>query len=166
MIISELRANAWKLASAVLTVLAVAALLSALYFRGSAALSNASAKAAQQEADYQRSRADAVEGVLIKERAKNEAMAEIATQYEVEKREIETAAERTISDLRAGHLRLRQLWEAKAATADLSAAVTSASQPDDGAAGRKESAGRIVRAAAECDAQIRGLQEVIKEDRR
>lgn len=165
MIATELRANAWKLASAVLTVLAVVALLSALYFRGSAALSDAGARTAQQEADYQRSRANAVEGVLIKERAKNEALVEISTKYEADKREIETAAERTVADLRAGNLRLRQLWEAKAATADLSATVAAASQPDDGAADRKESASRIVRAAAECDAQVVRLQEVIRADR-
>jgi hypothetical protein len=59
-ILSEARANAWKFTSAALLVLAVAALLSALYFRGSAALSDASAKAAEADRDYARSERDAL----------------------------------------------------------------------------------------------------------
>lgn len=75
---AELRANAWKFTSAALLVLAVAALMSALYFRGSAALSDASAKAAEQEADYQRSQVNA----LLNARKRDESSADLASKAE------------------------------------------------------------------------------------
>ena len=90
----------------------------------------------------------------------------IAKDYEEQKDAAAAESDRIIADLRAGNLRLRQLWQAQAATADLSQAVARAAQPDEGARDREESAAAIVRAADECDAQVRGLQQVIEADRR
>lgn len=78
MVLSELRANAWKAASGVLAVLAVAALLAALVFRGSATLSDARAQMAEQEADYQRAQVDS----LSKARARDAKAEELGQKAE------------------------------------------------------------------------------------
>lgn len=156
----------WKLATYVLAVLAVAAIVAALYFRGDSAISNSRAQQAESERDSARAEVNDLKAARDAEHRKAKEAQAIAAKYEDEKRAIETESARVVADLRAGNLRLRKLWEAQAATADLSRAVASASQPDDQAADRAESASRIVRAAAECDAQVRGLQAVIEADRR
>lgn len=164
--LSELRAQGWKYASLALAVLAVIAIGMALYFRGDSAISNSRAEQAESERDSARAEVDALKAARDTEHRRAKEAQAIAATYEDEKRAIETESARVVADLRAGNLRLRKLWEAQAATADLSRAVASASQPNDQAADRAESASRIVRAAAECDAQVRGLQAVIEADRR
>lgn len=157
--------NLWKLLSGVLGVLAVILLIVALLFRGSAAVANAGKDAAITERDQARAEVDALRGTLETERKRADAMKAIAQTYEEEKDAAAAESDRVIADLRAGNLRLRQLWQAQAATADLSQAVARAAEPDEGARDREESAARIVRAADECDAQVRGLQRVIEADR-
>ena len=155
----------WQSVAAILGVLAVALLIVALYFRGTAAVFDARADKAEQEADQVRAEVDALRKTLDTERKRADAMTEIAQNYEEEKDAAAAESDRVIADLRTGNLRLRQLWQAQAATADLSQAVARAAQPDEGARDREESASRIVRAADECDAQVRGLQRVIEADR-
>lgn len=60
MILDKLRANAWKFATIAVAVLAVAAVLAALYFRGDAAVSDARADKARQERDAARAQVDAL----------------------------------------------------------------------------------------------------------
>lgn len=156
----------WKLTAGVLGVLVVILLIVALMFRGSAAVANAGKDAAIQERDQARAEVDALRSTLDTERKRADAMKAIAQTYEEEKDAAAAESDRVIADLRAGNLRLRKLWQAQAATADLSQAVARAAQPDEGARDREESAARIVRAADECDAQVRGLQRVIEADRR
>ncbi len=155
----------WKLTAGVLGVLVVILLIVALLFRGSAAVANAGKDAAIQERDQARAEVDALRSTLDTERKRADAMKAIAQNYEDEKDAAAAESDRIIADLRAGNLRLRQLWQAQAATADLSQAVARAAQTDEGARDREESAARIVRAADECDAQVRGLQRVIEADR-
>ena len=102
---------------------------------------------------------------LDTERRKAERLAEIADQYEVERREIETRTEALVADLRAGNVRLHNRWKGCEATSELSGAAAAALSADAAARDREESAGRIVRAADEADAIIRGLQAVIVADR-
>ena len=92
-------------------------------------------------------------------------LAEIAAQYEQDKSNAQAEADRIIADLRSGNQRLHQRWQACSATADLSAATAPAGQLDAGADDRAASAARIVAAADNCDAQVRGLQAVIRADR-
>lgn len=92
-------------------------------------------------------------------------IAAVAQRYEQEKSDAQAAADRVVSDLRAGNLRLHQRWQAALATGGLSRAATATGEPDAAPDDRSQSAGRIVRAAAECDAQVRGLQAVILADR-
>lgn len=54
MILATIRANLWKLTAIAVAVLAVIAVLAALYFRGNAAVSDASADNARQERDAAR----------------------------------------------------------------------------------------------------------------
>ena len=88
-----------------------------------------------------------------------------AAQWEQDRGEIEASSERLAADLRAGAVRLHQRWQACAATAGLSGAAHTAAGPDGGAEDRAASAARIVAAGAACDAQVRGLQALIRSER-
>ncbi|TMN18460.1 endopeptidase [Pseudoxanthomonas sp. X-1] len=99
------------------------------------------------------------------EQAAAHRQSEIANAYEEGKAAAQAAADRVAADLRDGNLRLQQRWASCAATASLSGAASSPSRPDAGADDRAASAGRIVGAAAECDAQVRGLQALVRSDR-
>lgn len=76
--------------------------------------------------------------------------------YEKGVRDAEAKGAAVTADLRNGNLRLRDRWAA-CETQRLSDATASAAQPVDPARDGEESAGRIVRAAAQCDAQVAGL---------
>jgi hypothetical protein len=87
-----------------------------------------------------------------------EAQRRAAEQYEKDKADVEAMAERDRLDLERGHLRMRSIWDAKAATCGLVSDVRSAAAESDGADRlRRESADRIVRAVGECQAQRDGL---------
>lgn len=89
-----------------------------------------------------------------------DAIAKADAQYEKGKQDAQVSADRVVADLRAGTLRLRKEW-AGCETSRLSEAAQSARELDAAEQRRIESASRIVRAAAECDAQVAGLQAVI-----
>lgn len=74
-------------------------------------------------------------------------------------------SDRLVADLRAGTVRLQERWRGCGASTDVPDPLAGTAAPDAAAIDREESASRIVRAAAECDAQVRGLQAVIRADR-
>ena len=88
------------------------------------------------------------------------AQADVSNAYEKGKKDAEATGAAVAADLRAGNLRLQQRW-AGCETQRLSDAAAVAGELDAAARDREESAGRIVRAAAQCDAQVRGLQELL-----
>ncbi len=90
----------------------------------------------------------------------------VSAAYEKGKNDAEAAAKRTIADLRNGTVVMRERWTACKASADLPTAAAGPSEPDATAADREQSAGRIVQAAAQCDAQVRGLQELLRLERK
>ena len=90
----------------------------------------------------------------------------VSAAYEKGKNDAEAAAKRTIADLRNGTVVMRERWTACKASADLPAAAAGPSEPDATAADREQSAGRIVQAAAQCDAQVKGLQELLRLERK
>jgi hypothetical protein len=94
------------------------------------------------------------------EQALAEAQAGVSEAYEKGKKDAEATSAAVIANLRAGNLRLQQRW-AGCETQRLSDTAALAAELDATARDREESAGRIVRAAAECDAQVRGLQELL-----
>ena len=85
----------------------------------------------------------------------------VSAAYEKGKSDAEATAKRTVADLRAGNLVLRDRWASCQASVGLSRSTTNPSEPDAGTTDRNESAGRIVQAAAQCDAQVRGLQQLL-----
>ena len=163
MILSELRANAWRFAAVALSVLAVALLIVGLLFRVRATDAVARADAAEQRAEASEARVRALSDVIDTERESARRANEIAAQYEQDKIHAEADAKRTVADLRAGNLRLRAQW--KGCETGLPQADGAAGQPDAVADDRAESAGRIIRAADEADAQIKGLQDFIRSER-
>lgn len=88
---------------------------------------------------------------------------EAAAEYERGKQDAQMVADRVVDDLRAGNLRLRRQWQG--CEARVPEAPASSSEPDAAPADREGSAGRIVRAAAACDAQVTALQALVKADR-
>ncbi|GAA0911099.1 hypothetical protein GCM10009552_24080 [Rothia nasimurium] len=101
---------------------------------------------------------------LQRERNQAAAFDQVAAHYEEERQHAKTEADRVIADLRAGTLRLRDRW-ATQMLAGKALAATRAARTDAGTADRAQSAGRIVRAAVECDAQVRGLQSILTKER-
>lgn len=71
----------------------------------------------------------------------------------------DAAYNRAIADVRAG--RLRNVWTCPSVPG--TGEPTGAS--DEGADDRGEAIGRVLRIAAECDATVRGLQDVVRADR-
>ena len=94
------------------------------------------------------------------EQALATAQAGVSEAYEKGKKDAEATATAVIADLRAGNLRLQQRWTG-CEKQRLSDAAALTGELDAAARDREESAGRIVRAAAQCDAQVRGLQELL-----
>ena len=84
-----------------------------------------------------------------------------AEQYERGKQDALESADRVVADLRSGNLRLRQQW-AGCETHRVSEGAQAAAVIDATEQRRIESASRAVRAAAECDAQVAGLQALVR----
>lgn len=90
----------------------------------------------------------------------------VSAAYEKGKKDAEATAKRTVADLRAGNLVLHNRWTACQASLDVPSPTTATGELDAGTSDRNESAGRIVQAAAQCDAQVRGLQELLLLERK
>lgn len=147
-----------------LIALALLAVL-CLWQRGSLANAYRAADAAAEardrmegERDNARAELAQTAAVLATERENLAKVNAVAAQFEQDKIDAQARHDAVVADLRAGNLRLHQRWQAAAATAELSAAVATAAVADGAAVDRIESAGRIIGAAAACDAQVKGLQ--------
>ena len=90
----------------------------------------------------------------------------VSAAYEKGKKDAEATAKRTVADLRAGNLVLRNRWASCQASDGVPSTAADPSEPDAGTHDREESAGRIIQAAAQCDAQVRGLQELLLLERK
>jgi hypothetical protein len=162
LILSELRASAYKIAAAVFGVLAGALLIGCFLLWNRATRANVRADAESARAEASEARAKALSDVIDTERESARRANEIAAKYERDKIDAEANAKRVADDLRAGNLRLRSLWEG--CNAERVPETGSApGQPDAASDDRAESASRIVRAAEEADAQITALQSFIRE---
>lgn len=125
--------------------------------RKSAELECSAAKLALSEAavkDLQEARA--------KEQAIAKKLADAAKQYEQDKIDAQSAADRLVAELRAGNKRLHDRWQASLATARLSGDAASIAIADAAERERQDSASRIIAAADRCDAQVAGLQEAVR----
>lgn len=99
-------------------------------------------------------------------RQRAEAQEVIAEQYLQGLNDANRKGDKLAADLIAGRQRFNRMWSQCQAVPAAGSAAASAGTPDGATDDRAESAGRIVRAAAECDAQVRGLQALIIEERR
>lgn len=116
-------------------------------------------------AKYNAASAKAETDARAKEQANAATMAAIDAQHAQELDHAKQNADRTIADLRAGTLRLREQWRGCEAAASVPAPGASAGSADAAADIRTASAAAIVRIAADADARVRALQRVIEADR-
>ncbi|WP_261370013.1 endopeptidase [Lysobacter antibioticus] len=149
--------------SRVLLALLIGLAALVLWQRGSLSAAERARDAAVEQRDSAVAERDNANKIIADERRRADEANAIAAKFEQEKRDAEANGAAVAAGLRAGSLSLRKRWEG--CEARMSAAGAGGGEPDAGAADRAESAGRIVRAAAECDAQVRGLQAQVKADR-
>lgn len=98
-----------------------------------------------------------------KDAAQAEALRQVGFQYERDKAHALDQKDAVIADLRSGALVLRKQWRCSASP--VSDAPSGAGSSDADAGVREESAAELVSLAAQCDAQVRGLQAVVVTDR-
>lgn len=101
-------------------------------------------------------------GALSK--ARRDAAQAAADAYSKGKDDAERAGSNVVADLRTGALKLRDEWRGCQARLDgaLSGAAAAAGRADAAEQRRQDSAGRIVRAAEQCDAQVTALQAFLR----
>ena len=114
------------------------------------------------ELQYAKALEKAQQAARAKEDALTAAYDKIANEYEQGKRDAQAAADKFVADLRSNELRLRKRWTCP----KLPSVEASPGEPDAAERDREKSAGRIIRAAAECDRQVTQLQSIIKADRK
>lgn len=155
-----------KLGRAVLGLIVMAALLAgtSLYahhrgYVAGQAVGNAAV--ASLKADLAEATAAATTAARKAEQAQADALSAAAQSYERGRDDAQAHADRVIADLRAGNIRLRARWSAPAACR-VPAPAASVARADAAERSRQESAGRIVLAADQCDAQVAALQDVIR----
>ena len=157
----------------VLYALAAALLASLVWggwqWRGKQAAQTDAAEARTTLAEYRQEAAEKIARFEVEARATEQRHAADLTRIGREHKEAMTdaqaAADRLVADLRAGNVRLQDRWRGCVAASGVPGSAGSAAGSDAGARDREESAGRIVLAARQCDAQVKGLQAVILSDR-
>lgn len=133
---------------------------------------SADAEAARVESERARERAEAADKLArFQAEARQQEhrhaadMDRVAQQYLEELSNAKAESDRVVADLRAGTLRLQDRWRGCGEPPAVPDTGAGSGTPDAVAADREASAGRIVQAAAECEAQVMGLQEIIRKDR-
>ena len=89
----------------------------------------------------------------------------VAEGYEKGKKDAEDAGNSTVADLRSDVLRLRQRWASRPTASCLPETADTTRKRDAEAESQRESAGRIIRAADECQAQVLACQAFILSER-
>ena len=157
-------ARLYQLLAGGLAIAGIILLIACLFLKDRATRANVRADAASRRAEASEAELKAVSKARDREREAAKRANAIAAKYEQDKIDAEAAAKRTADDLRAGNLRLRQQWEGCKA-GGVPQVNRAAGQPDAAADDRAESAGRIVAAADQCDAQVKGLQQFVLSER-
>lgn len=107
MILSELRASAWKYATLLFAALAVVAVIGCALFRGRADVDRLRADAAVARAQRAEESVRALTAQAKTDRTNLAAANERAAKAQEDKQHVETERDRTIAGLRAGQLRLK-----------------------------------------------------------
>lgn len=103
--------------------------------------------------------------VLNAERALSDAQAGATAAYNQGLQDADAKNAAVVAGLRAGNLKLRDQWTTCQAASGVPATSSGSAGTDAAADDRAASAGRIVRAAAECDAQVSALQGILAAER-
>ena len=136
--------------------------------RGRARDAECAARAAAYEGALAQAEVARLQAVQAAERAAQQSSQEIQDAYQKGLRDAEAAADATVADLRSGTVKLRDEWrgcEARLGGA-MSGVAAAAERAATAERRRQESAGAIVRAADECDAQVTALQARVNLDAR
>ncbi len=106
---------------------------------------------------------DALEAQRVKDAAHADEMAALDAANTQRRQDDEARIAALDADVRAGRVKLRQHFTCPAqAGGDPAKAAASAGAADDAALLREKSAGDLVRIGAECDRQVRGLQQAVR----
>lgn len=145
---------------------ALAMVLLAAAFLAGHHVGELSSKAALAESGKKAAEATttAVKAARAVEQKQADGFASIDAKYLGDLSYAQALSSRTVAGLRDGSVQLRQTWRCPAA-ASVPAPTAAPSQRDAGTDDRAESAGRIVRAADDADAQIRALQAILQAER-
>lgn len=155
-----LRAIPWQVWAAALLALALWGLYTAGVHNGRAEVQ---AKFTAHLSADRGAEAVARQRARLKEEHDRAAFAQVASNYLEAKDEARRKGDALAAAVRAGRVRLRKEWSCP--SGDLSGAAAGAQAADGNADLRAASAGRIVRIGAEADAQVKGLQELLKAER-
>lgn len=133
---------------------------------------SADAEMAQVEAERATERQEAAERLATFEAMAREQehrhaadMDRIAQEYLEELSNAKAESDRVVANLRAGTLRLQDRWRGCGESPGVPDPFAGTRAPDAVTLDREASAGRIIGAAAECEAQVTGLQAIIRKDR-
>lgn len=140
--------------------------LAAALFAGtqSLRLDHAKADLLARRAEADAVLATAVQNAREKESAIAAAAADAAALYEKGKTDAKASTDALFANLLVSNVRMRRTWQCPATTG-VPAVAAPAGEPDAAAADRAASASAIVRAAANCDAQVIALQALVRADR-
>lgn len=94
------------------------------------------------------------------------ALSQVADQYEKDKLNDQAAHARDVAGLNSDKLRLRAHWQGCKATAELSGNAASAALADAAEQLRRADTATLIGIGREADTKERGLQQVIRADRR
>lgn len=152
------------------TVLWLGLVLAACLYGRSCGRQASAAEVERLKAQHAEQRADAAEALAKlatdyrdRERQMGDDFIAATVNHTETLRRVETERSRLVAGLLAGTDRLQDRWAGCVSAAASSAG--GAGLADGGARDRAESAGRIVAAAAQCDAQVAGLQSILKAER-
>lgn len=92
-------------------------------------------------------------------------MDRIAQEYLEELSNAKAESDRVVAGLRAGTIRLQDRWRGCGESPGVPDPFAGTRAPDAVTIDREQGAADLVHAARECDAQVRGLQSIIRKDR-
>ena len=133
--------------------------------RAQDAIADMSLQVAKDQAALAAAQVVASEAARQQEQDRARAANEVAAAYEKGRDDAKAAGDRVAADLRAGVSRLQDRWRG-CETRRVPGTADASGEPDASAIDRNESAGRIVGAAEQCDAQVIGLQDFIRSERK
>lgn len=152
----------WVKVAAIL--LAVVCLFGGGYYAGHhVAALNAQVEISKINARVESDRLKAEQEARAKEQLAADTLAHIQDQNEQDRADAQAQYEKDVADLRAGNLRLRKQWQCPSTS--VPGTTSGSGEPDAAADQRAADAANLVRIAADADAQIKALQQIVITDR-